>query len=202
MGSDVKQKGFSSILVIIAIVVAVAGAAGYFVWKARYNKTIKKDSSAQVNSFEECKNAGNPILESYPEQCSAKGQTFTNPDQKVDQQARGNTSNDDQAIVTAIQEDCALGGATDKEVVATIVRANMQDPNLYKKDVSFVRISAACEKDSGGFRIFLQKKDGNWIILGKSQVETLGCKVLDGSGIPASVATTCYEEGGVERPIK
>lgn len=32
---------------------------------------------ANINSFEECKEAGYPILESYPEQCIANGRTFT-----------------------------------------------------------------------------------------------------------------------------
>lgn len=30
-----------------------------------------------INSFMECVNAGNPVMESYPRQCSANGQTFT-----------------------------------------------------------------------------------------------------------------------------
>lgn len=29
-----------------------------------------------ITSFEECANAGNPIMESYPAQCAANGQTF------------------------------------------------------------------------------------------------------------------------------
>lgn len=40
-------------------------------------------SSVNVNNFNDCKAAGNPIMESYPERCSAGGKTFTNPDQKV-----------------------------------------------------------------------------------------------------------------------
>ncbi len=30
-----------------------------------------------ITSFEECVAAGNPVMESYPEQCAADGQTFT-----------------------------------------------------------------------------------------------------------------------------
>ena len=30
----------------------------------------------QINSFEECVKAGNPVMESYPRQCSADGNTF------------------------------------------------------------------------------------------------------------------------------
>ena len=40
-------------------------------------------SPNEINSFSECAEAGNPIMESYPERCSAGGKSFTNPDQKV-----------------------------------------------------------------------------------------------------------------------
>jgi hypothetical protein len=36
-----------------------------------------------INTFQECKDAGQPILESYPEQCIFQGRTYTNTD--VDQ---------------------------------------------------------------------------------------------------------------------
>lgn len=34
-----------------------------------------------INSFDECVAAGNPVAESYPEQCHAGGKSFTNPRQ-------------------------------------------------------------------------------------------------------------------------
>lgn len=34
------------------------------------------DTPGTINSFEECAAAGNPVLESYPEQCVAGGKTF------------------------------------------------------------------------------------------------------------------------------
>lgn len=41
---------------------------------------LKTQSSAQASSFDECVAAGNPIMESYPEQCrTADGRTFTRP---------------------------------------------------------------------------------------------------------------------------
>jgi hypothetical protein len=33
--------------------------------------------TTQVTNFEECIKAGNPVMESYPRQCSANGKTFT-----------------------------------------------------------------------------------------------------------------------------
>jgi hypothetical protein len=34
-------------------------------------------SSSEITNFEECEAAGNPIMESYPRQCAANGETFT-----------------------------------------------------------------------------------------------------------------------------
>lgn len=53
-------------------------AAGIFAWWSGENK---EDS---INSFAACVAAGNPVMESYPEQCRANGQTFTNPEQSLD----------------------------------------------------------------------------------------------------------------------
>lgn len=37
-----------------------------------------KDSGRKtINSFEECVEAGNPVMESYPRQCNADGKNFT-----------------------------------------------------------------------------------------------------------------------------
>lgn len=36
-----------------------------------------------VNSFEECAEAGNPIMESFPERCAANGKVFVNPSQSL-----------------------------------------------------------------------------------------------------------------------
>ena len=49
---------------------------GWFVYKA-INEPI------EVTDFESCVKAGNPILESYPEQCTHNGQSFINPSQNI-----------------------------------------------------------------------------------------------------------------------
>ena len=36
-----------------------------------------------VHDFRSCADAGNPIMESYPEQCVHQGQSYINPAQKV-----------------------------------------------------------------------------------------------------------------------
>ncbi len=65
-----NRRGPSPRVVLIAvIVVALVGVGGLLFWR---------HSEGAITSFEECAAAGNPIMESYPEQCVAGGKTFTN----------------------------------------------------------------------------------------------------------------------------
>lgn len=47
------------------------------------------NTSTEITSFEECVAAGNPVAESYPRQCIAEGQTFT---EAIDTNANQNTN--------------------------------------------------------------------------------------------------------------
>ncbi len=68
--------------IIIAILIFLAGAAtaaGIFLWREKYTRPpyiTPKGISSPIASFEECANAGNPVMESYPRQCRANGVTF------------------------------------------------------------------------------------------------------------------------------
>lgn len=57
---------------LIVVVLLGAIGVGFYSWRAGNEK------EQSINSFAECAAAGNPIMESFPEQCAANGQTFTN----------------------------------------------------------------------------------------------------------------------------
>lgn len=58
-------------LILITVVFALALiSAGYYYW------TNQKNTDSNINSFDECVAAGNPVMESYPEQCNADGKHF------------------------------------------------------------------------------------------------------------------------------
>lgn len=59
------------ILVFLALIVFTASAVFIFLNRS------KTTSQVQVNSFEDCVKAGNPVMESYPERCIHEGVTFT-----------------------------------------------------------------------------------------------------------------------------
>ncbi len=69
-----NTKGFSlaEVLIIVVVVGALGGVGATVYTKQKSNK-----KEASITNFDECVTAGNPVMESYPEQCSANGQTFT-----------------------------------------------------------------------------------------------------------------------------
>ncbi len=71
------SNGFSFLIIFLMIVVigGIAGAGWYVTQK---NKD-KPNQPAMITNFEECVAAGNPVMESFPEQCVANNQTFTKP---------------------------------------------------------------------------------------------------------------------------
>lgn len=73
-----KESGFGGIsLIIVTLVVVLIAAAGWILFdRQKSNQAVI--NTKVVNSFDECVAAGNPIMESYPEQCAADGKTFTN----------------------------------------------------------------------------------------------------------------------------
>lgn len=92
-----NKKGFSlaEVLIIVVAVGALAGA-GTVVYKNQQNDSKTSSNTQQITNFDECVAAGNPIAESYPEQCSANGQTFVN---EVEEK---NLEND---FITVLPED-------------------------------------------------------------------------------------------------
>lgn len=67
-----KIEVFFIIFILLAAVIA-----GVFAWKTGQAK------QSDINSFAECVAAGNPVMQSYPEQCSANGKTFANESQSI-----------------------------------------------------------------------------------------------------------------------
>lgn len=66
---------------VIALVVLSFVLMGLIVWKVQDKRLAEqaadKQKIAEINTFDQCVAAGNPVMESYPEQCASGGKTFT-----------------------------------------------------------------------------------------------------------------------------
>lgn len=86
------------VLIVVVAVIAIAAL------------TQRQDKN--INSFQACKDAGGAIAESYPEQCSLNGKSFTNDKQPLD-------TNGDEYISLSEQE--ALDKASRANKTARVV---------------------------------------------------------------------------------
>lgn len=77
-----EQKKLPRIILLAGISLAVLFVATG-VWYV-FVRDSTEETEQQITNFAECAAAGNPIMESYPEQCAANGQTFVNDAAVVD----------------------------------------------------------------------------------------------------------------------
>lgn len=66
------------ILAVIGVLIIVAIATAAYLTYRNQEEPVEEPTPEPVtiNSFEECVDAGNPVMESYPRQCRAGGRTF------------------------------------------------------------------------------------------------------------------------------
>lgn len=76
-----SQTGFSlPIIILLLLALAGIGGAGYYVVQKNQDKDAGQSDQQKtaITNYDECVAAGNPVMDSFPEQCSANGQTFVN----------------------------------------------------------------------------------------------------------------------------
>lgn len=95
-------KKQTSITTLLGLAVVLALIAGLLL---SLSNIAKKQEMYAISSFEECKKAGFPIMESYPEQCATSdGRTFTNDAQTVSHMPPPQTG--------SIGNGCAVSGCS------------------------------------------------------------------------------------------
>jgi flagellar basal body-associated protein FliL len=76
-----SQKKQMSIMMLLGLLVVLTLVAGLLL---SLSNIAKQQRMYSIFTFQECKDAGYPIMESYPEQCSTPdGRTFMNDSQTV-----------------------------------------------------------------------------------------------------------------------
>lgn len=189
-----NDKGFSiGQVLLIFLVLGLIGSVGYFVYQ--------RQSEPVVTNFEECKAAGNPIMESYPEQCVANGETFTNSKQTIDRLE--NTQN------TAFKEmPSDLQNAIKASYAKLAPECQTKDPKAdgyydedtilqtYKMDEA-ATVGVGCSGSSVHLFVFV---DGQWKDVGSTQMG-FDCEIVDNYKVSADVVSSCLESDGSSREV-
>lgn len=187
-----KHKlGKIEVAFIIIIILAIA-AVGWFAWR-------QNDKQA-INSFADCVAAGNPVMESYPAQCAANGQTFVDSDQQDDQLLQPDTSpiplaelpDGLQAVVRqARNQSCAAdASASDEELDTntTAVRGAFIDG-------MFAQVNLPCgDNESNGLFAY---ENNAWVFVAATQSKFL-CNDLVSHSIPVTYIAECVETADAE----
>jgi len=90
-----NQKDY--VLVSLVILVILAAVVLLLILFSNDDDSNSGAQTSEITTFQECVDAGNPVLESFPEQCVTEdGQSFVNPDQKIDNGGNGSSGSNNQ----------------------------------------------------------------------------------------------------------
>lgn len=137
-----KRKEVSLLWVVLVLICIVVLAVVAAVLMAKPNKTI--------NSFQECKNAGGSIAESYPEQCFIDGKSFTNDTQPLggDSKTSAYVGLTEQAAADKATKDTKAHRVVERDGEALPVTADYSPGrlNFYVKDGRVYKVEVEGEE--------------------------------------------------------
>ncbi len=149
------------------IIIVIVFLAGDILWQ-KYFKPAPK----QVSNFTECAALGNPVMESYPRQCRANGQTFVEE-----------INNNEESTSQAIQKLFAIKYPKYAQTVTVKVEKEIAD--FASGSVRFAEATAGglwfAAKTEQGWELAF---DGNGII---------PCAATDKYGMPREMVPLCVD---------
>jgi hypothetical protein len=159
--NKINSRGFSGLAVFLMLAIfSIIGVTGWYVYSSR--KTAGGPSQAQsITNFEQCVAAGNPVMDSFPEQCAANGQTFTK--EVIDNQAFNGAGWQDVtsskgAFTVSIPEGWEdLQSA--KEFDGLIIKGEKQPTAKVGQKVAVAEIENFCCHGPNVFRIDIRDND-------------------------------------------
>lgn len=185
------ELGKIEIAFIIIILLAIL-IVGWFAWRLT-------DKQTSINSFAECVAAGNPVMESYPEQCAADGKTFTNPDQQAlvqpTEPERIPLAELPAGLQTVVKEARSQSCAGDLSVAEGALDADTTANRGAFIDGMFAQVNLACG-DSGSNGLFAYR-DNAWVFVAATQYKFL-CSDLVSHTIPVTYIAECVETNDSE----
>jgi len=129
------HKLSTTTLIGLAVVALIAGGLLYAL-----AKNIEEQKILSITSFQECAEAGYPIMESYPEQCATPdGRTFINEEQQQ-------TSNDGLGLQA---NGCAVAGCSGQLCVSADEAGDVVTTCEYRAEYACYK-EASCEPQANG----------------------------------------------------
>jgi len=109
---DTKPTIKNFIIVILPVILTVFIIFFLVMPKVRENRVINENENKdQVTNFEECIAAGNPAMESYPRQCSHKGETFVEEIVgKIDADSKPILTQKEAILIAGNTSECTMVG--------------------------------------------------------------------------------------------
>ena len=131
-----KTTTLLGIAVILSIVVALI---------LSLSANNKRGELISISSFDECKAAGYPIMESYPEQCATPdGRTFVNESQVAPPAPVGTST----VSTNNVGEGCIIGGCS-AQICGEAADGSAVSNCEYKAEYGCYK-TARCEKQTNG----------------------------------------------------
>lgn len=187
-----SQKGFVALpLLIIGILVAVIVGIALFVQS-------ENNQDTSITNFDECVAAGNPVMESYPEQCSVNGQTFTKvysqqdiENASVDTTTYSKLPKDLQAVILAQTKKDAPGCVKDNQIVG--FDGKPEDKTAYYAEVGSAIVGIGCE--GGANALFAKRtRTGAWVFVASTQ-SYFKCEDVFNNSVPKDLLSKSVGEG-------
>jgi hypothetical protein len=167
--------------IIILITILAFGLIAYIM--------IGQNNTQEITSYEECVAAGYPIMESYPEQCSANGQTFT----------RELTTDEIEKLNPGIYEDDELSFEYPTETFALahlVCGNNSASPQLVDKSSNNKYSNVGCVH---GIKFDIDKVDKVNELLDDPSCYSINKEQITIDNKPATSYTTEFIGGDVDK---
>lgn len=147
------------------------------------------DTNPKITNFDQCAAAGNPVMESYPEQCSANGQAFINETENDDPGTSTFSFEElpqelQSVVVEARAQNCSGGSEFTDEIKAqTFATEYMED--------RYAAVNIYCG-DGGANGLFV-KVDDQWKFVEATQFMWT-CEAVNTYQISSSFTPECWDE--------
>lgn len=157
MNSEQKQKFIKEWLPIVGVILALLIMA-WLLWPSEKDDGNGNEVSSSINSFEECEEAGFPIMESHPRRCRAEDGELYTEDVEAEIGAQYEEFTSEEGQIVKIAHPVSGDEITSPlEVAGEVTGAWTREPELYMELMDSDNNTIAT--DSGLLEVTLLEED-------------------------------------------